>query len=79
MRAAGEAVSESTVEGIHDEHRSRFGSRVAGVREGGYVKCLHAFTAIHLSGAIPNPVAEWTLQRLEKPYPEAGCCTRLEG
>ncbi len=34
------------------------------------MKCLHAFTALHVSGAIPNPVAEWTLQRLENPYPE---------
>ena len=79
VRAAGDAVGERMVESIHEEHHARFGSRVAGVREGGYVKCLHAFTAIHLSGAIPNPVAQWTLERLEKPYPEAGCCTRLDG
>jgi hypothetical protein len=48
---------------------------VAGVRDGGYVKCLHAFTALHLAGDIKNPVAEWTLDRLEKPYPDAACCS----
>ncbi|MGI8859540.1 MAG: DUF501 domain-containing protein [Rubrobacteraceae bacterium] len=78
VRAAGEDVGEVAVAAIHEEHRSRFGSRVAGVREGGYVKCLHAFTALHLSGAIPNPVAEWTMQRLGKPYPEDACCTPQE-
>src|SRR5215217_3707747 len=48
-----------------------------GVREGtrGSVKCLHAFTALHVSGAIPNPVAEWTLRRTGNPYPEEFCCT----
>lgn len=75
VRGSQAAVGEATVEGIHDEHRARYGNRVAGVREGGNVKCLHAFTAIHLSGAIPNPVAEWTLRRLEDPYPEDRCCT----
>lgn len=79
VRAAGEAVGEAAVAAVHEEHRSRFGSRVAGVREGGYVKCLHAFTALHFSGVIPNPVAEWTLQRLEHPYPEDVCCTRVDG
>ncbi|MBA2344999.1 MAG: DUF501 domain-containing protein [Rubrobacter sp.] len=78
VRAAGEDVGAERVAAVHEEHRSRFGSRVAGVREGGYVKCLHAFTALHLSGAIPNPVAEWTLERLEKPYPESVCCTSQE-
>jgi len=77
VRAAGAAVGEEAVNAVHEEHRSRYGSRVAGVREGGYVKCLHAFTALHLSGAIPNPVAEWTLRRLEKPYPAEQCCTPL--
>jgi hypothetical protein len=75
VRAAQEEVGGETVEKIHAEHLARYGTRVAGVREGGYVKCLHAFTALHLSGAIPNPVAEWTLRRLEKPYPEDACCT----
>ncbi len=74
---AREAVGESAVEEIHEEHRSRYGNRVAGVRAEatGSVKCLHAFTALHLSGTIPNPVAEWTLKRLETPYPADACCT----
>ena len=77
VRAAQEAVGEETVEEIHSEHLARYGTRVAGVRDeaGGHVKCLHAFTALHLSGAIPNPVAEWTLERLDNPYPELACCT----
>jgi uncharacterized protein len=76
VREAREAVGEPVVEEIHDEHRSRYGTRVAGVRDGatGSVKCLHAFTALHVSGAIPNPVAEWTLGRLGDPYPEGRCC-----
>ena len=76
VREALEAVGESVVEEIHNEHRSRYGTRVAGVRDGarGSVKCLHAFTALHISGALPNPVAEWTLRRLDHPYPE-GCCS----
>jgi uncharacterized protein len=75
VRAAQEEVGEETVEEIHDKHLARYGTRVAGVREGGHVKCLHAFTALHLSGAIPNPVAEWTLERLRDPYPKDACCT----
>lgn len=75
VREAQEAVGERSVEQIHAEHLSRYGARVAGVREGGYVKCLHAFTALHLAGAIPNPVAEWTLERLGEPYPADRCCT----
>ena len=76
VREAGEAVGEDAVREIHEEHRARYGTRVAGVREGGNVKCLHAFTALQLAGAIPNPVAGWTLDRLKKPYPEDACCTR---
>ena len=76
VRQAQRDVGEETVEAVHEDHQARFGTRVAGIREGGYVKCLHAFTALHLSGAIPNPVAEWTLERLGKPYPEGSCCTR---
>ena len=81
VREAREALGEPVVEGIHDEHRSRYGTRVAGVREGatGSVKCLHAFTALHVSGAIPNPVAEWTLRRTDNPYPEGRCCTVQDG
>jgi uncharacterized protein len=75
VRAAQEAVGEDTLEAIHAEHLARYGTRVAGIREGGHVKCLHAFTAIHLSGAIPNPIAEWTLRHVEKPYPEGACCS----
>jgi uncharacterized protein len=74
---AREAVGASVVEGIHTAHRSIYGTRVAGVRDAarGSVKCLHAFTALHISGAIPNPVAEWTIQRLDQPYPEGRCCS----
>ena len=75
VREAGEAVGAETVRAIHEEHRVLFGTRVAGVREGGNVKCLHAFTALHLADAVPNAVAEWTLERLERPYPEGACCT----
>ncbi len=75
VREAGEAVDADTVEAIHEEHRALYGTRVAGVREGGNVKCLHAFTALRLAGAIPNAVAEWTLERLARPYPEDACCT----
>jgi hypothetical protein len=75
VRAAQEEVGEETVEEIHAQHLARYGARVAGVREGGHVKCLHAFTALHLSGAIPNAIAEWTLPRLQNPYPEDACCT----
>ena len=75
VRAAQQDVGEEAVQQVHERHRERYGIRVAGVREGGYVKCLHAFTALHLSGAIPNPVAEWTLDRVGKPYPQDACCT----
>lgn len=75
VRQAQEALGEEAVEAVHEEHRSRYGNRVAGVREGGYVKCLHAFTALHLARAIPNPVARWTLEHIEAPYPEEHCCT----
>jgi uncharacterized protein len=75
VRAAQQEVGEETVEEIHGEHLARYGTRVAGVREGGHVKCLHAFTALQLSGAIPNPVAEWTLRRLDNSYPHDACCT----
>jgi hypothetical protein len=75
VREAGEALGTDAVEAIHEEHRTLYGTRVAGVREGGNVKCLHAFTALGLAGAIPNAVADWTLERLERPYPEDACCT----
>src|SRR5687768_14876609 len=77
VREAQEAVGKAAVEEIHSEHSSRYGTRVAGVRDeaSGSVKCLHAFTALHVSGAIPNPLAEWTIQRLDDPYPEGRCCS----
>lgn len=78
VREAQEAIGANAVEGTHAAHKAAYGTRVAGVREGGYVKCLHAFTALHLAGAIPNPVAEWTLQRLRNPYPQDRCCTAEE-
>ena len=76
VREAREEVGEATVEEIHREHVSLYGTRVAGVRDAarGSVKCLHAFTALHISDAIPNPVAEWTLRRLVHPYLQ-DCCT----
>jgi hypothetical protein len=77
VREAQEAIGKARIEEIHAEHRSRYGIRVAGVRDeaAGSVKCLHAFTALHVSGAIPNPVAEWTLGRLGNLYSEGRCCT----
>ena len=77
VRKAREAVGASVVEEIHNMHRSLYGTRVAGVRHAarGSVKCLHAFTALHVSGAIPNPLAEWTIERLDDPYPEGRCCS----
>ena len=80
VREAQEAVGKTAIEKVHDEHRSRYGTRVAGVRDGatGSVKCLHAFTAMHVSGTIANPVAEWTLGRIGNPYPEDRCCSARE-
>ena len=77
VRAAQEAVGRAAVEEIHSQHLARYGTRVAGVRgeASGHVKCLHAFTALRLSGAIPNAIAEWTLERLDNPYPQHACCT----
>jgi len=77
VREARDAVGESVVEEIHSSHCFRYRTRVAGVREAasGSVKCLHAFMALHISGAIPNPIAEWTLRRLGHPYPEGRCCS----
>ncbi len=80
VREARESVGEKTIEKTHAEHRSLYGTHVAGVRAEafGSVKCLHAFTALHISGAIPNAVAEWTLERIENPYPRNACCTPEE-
>jgi hypothetical protein len=80
VRAAQEEIGAETVNATHTEHLARYGVRVAGVGgpEGetvGRVKCLHAFTALHLAGALRNPVAEWTLARLEEtPYPDPTRC-----
>ncbi|CAN5555369.1 hypothetical protein BH24ACT22_BH24ACT22_10410 [soil metagenome] len=75
VRAAQETLGDEAIQKVHEQHLENYSVRVAGVREGGYVKCLHAFTALHLSGAIPNPVAEWTLERLEEAYPTDKCCS----
>jgi hypothetical protein len=71
VRASQEEIGAEKVNATHAEHLTRYGVRVGGVggSEGetvGRVKCLHAFAALHLAGALPNPVAEWTLARLEK-------------
>ena len=71
VRAAQEEIGAENVNATHAEHLARYGVRVAGVggSEGetvGRVKCLHAFAALHLAGTLPNPVAEWTLARLEE-------------
>ncbi len=80
VRAAQEEIGAEAVDATHAEHLTRYGVRVAGVggSEGeivGRVKCLHAFTALHLAGVLPNLVAEWTLARLEEtPYPDPTRC-----
>ena len=85
VRRAQREIGAEAVEEVHAEHLRRYGSRVAGVGAGGEpgrVKCLHAFTALQLSGALPNPVAGWTLGRIEGPYLDPsrcpGCIQRLE-
>ncbi len=87
VRRAQEEVGAEAVDEVHAEHRRRYGARVAGVggpadEPNGRVKCLHAFTALHLAGAIPNAVAEWTLSRLERAYADPsrcpGCSLRRE-
>jgi hypothetical protein len=75
VRAAQEEVGAEAVDEIHTRHLAIYGSRVAGIGgPGGSIKCLHAFTALHLAGALPNPVAEWTLARLENPYADPARC-----
>lgn len=76
VQQAQREVGTEEVARVHERHRSLYGNRVAGIRECGNVKCLHAFTALHLAGEIPNPVAQWTLSRLESPYPIDSCCSR---
>ena len=84
VRRAQEEVGAEAVDEVHAEHRRRYGTGVAGVggpagEPNGRVKCLHAFTALHLSGAIPNPVAEWTLARLEGAYADPARCPGCVG
>ena len=75
VRAAQDAVGAKDVDEIHAEHLARYGARVAGIGDvGGRIKCLHAFTALHLAGAVPNTVARWTLARLENPYADPTRC-----
>ena len=77
VRQAQREVGAEPVDAVHAEHLRRYGSRVAGVGAGGEpgrVKCLHAFTALKLSGALPNPVARWTLDRIEEPYLDPSRC-----
>jgi hypothetical protein len=88
VRAAQEEIGAEAVNATHAEHLSRYGVRVAGVGGSkeetvGRIKCLHAFAALHLAGALPNPVAEWSLARLEETaYPDParcpGCVERSE-
>jgi hypothetical protein len=82
VRQAQEELGPEKIDEIHAEHLRRYGTRVAGVSDAGRVKCLHAFTALDLAGAIPNPVARWTLDRLETIYPDPArcpeCIERLE-
>ena len=85
VRQAQEEIGPEAVDEVHAEHLRRYGSRVAGVGAGGEpgrVKCLHAFTALELSGALPNAVAEWTIARLEAPYLDPsrcpGCVDRMD-
>ena len=85
VRQAQEEIGAEEVENVHAEHLRRYGSRVAGVGAGGApgrVKCLHAFTALQVSGALPNPVARWTIDRIEEPYLDPsrcpGCVQRME-
>jgi hypothetical protein len=80
VKAAEAKVGPERVAEVHEAHHGRYGTRVAGVggAEGervGRIKCLHAFTALQLAGAIPNPVADWTVERLGRAYPRERCCT----
>ena len=89
VRTVQQEVGAEEVDAIHSAHLASYGVRVAGIGGGtegelvGRVKCLHAFTALHLAGALPNPVAEWALARLDAascPDPARcpGCVDRLE-
>ena len=90
VRQAQEDLGTKVVDEVHTEHLRLYGTRVAGVGgpEGedpertpiGRIKCLHAFTALHLAGALPNLVAGWTLSRIEEmPYPDPTRCPECAG
>lgn len=81
VRRAQAELGPEAVDKVHDEHLNRYGTRVAGVGgSGGSIKCLHAFTALQLAGAIHNPVAGWTLARLEEElYRCTPCVAKLRG
>ena len=75
VRQAQEEVGAEVVDETHDEHLRLYGVRVAGVSSrNGRIKCLHAFTALHVASVIPNRVAKWTLARLEGPCPDPARC-----
>ena len=77
VKQAQEEIGAGAVDAVHAEHLRRYGSRVAGVGAKGApgrIKCLHAFTALGLAGALPNPVAEWTLARIESSYLDPSRC-----
>jgi hypothetical protein len=79
VRQAQEELGSEAIDETHAEHSKHYSTRVAGVGDPGRIKCLHAFTALHLAGAIPNPVAKWTLDRLETPYPDPIRCPPCAG
>lgn len=85
VRQAQEELGTKIVDEVHTEHLRLYGARVAGVGgpEGepvGRIKCLHAFTALHLADALPNPVAEWSLARLDWTlYPDPIRCPQCAG
>ena len=82
VRQAQAEFGPEKIDEIHAEHMRHYGTRVAGISDAGRVKCLHAFTALGLAGAIPNPVARWTLDRLKTTHPDParcpGCVQSLE-
>jgi uncharacterized protein len=74
VRQAQAELGPEKIDETHAEHMRHYGTRVAGISDAGRVKCLHAFTALGLAGAIPNPVARWTLDRLETTHPDPARC-----
>ncbi len=79
VRQAQEELGLEKIDKTHAEHMKRYGTRVAGISDASRIKCLHAFTALDLAGAIPNPVARWTLDRLETTYPDPARCPECAG